>query len=131
MALDQALIDLLCRGIADGVFPGATALVIDGERTVARVLAGDRITTPQRLPMEIDTLFDLASLTKPIATATVVALLVEDGALSTSDPVTRHLPEFTRDDVTVLHLLTHTSGLPAWKPLYLDPGDRDCCLPKR
>jgi CubicO group peptidase (beta-lactamase class C family) len=125
MALDQALIDLLCRGIADGVFPGATALVIDGDRTAARIHAGDRMTTPQRLPMELDTLFDLASLTKPVATATVVALLVEDGALSTSDPVTRHLPEFARDDVTILHLLTHTSGLPAWKPLYLDPGDRD------
>lgn len=128
MSLDQALIDLLCRGIADGVFPGATALVMDGDEVVVRVYVGDRMTTPNRLPMEIDTVFDLASLTKPIATATVVALLVEDGALSVSDPVTRYLPEFGRDDVTIRHLLTHTSGLPAWKALYLDPGDRDAIV---
>ncbi len=125
MSHEQALLDLLCRGIADGVFPGAAALVMDGEGVVARVHAGDRMTTPNRLPMQIDTLFDLASLTKPIATATVVALLVEDGVLSADDMVTTHLPEFRRDDVTILHLLTHTSGLPAWKALYLDPGSRD------
>ncbi len=122
MLLEQALIDLLCRGISDGVFPGATALVLDGDDVAARVHAGDRMVTPSRLSMEIDTVFDLASLTKPIATATVVALLVEDGALSVDDPVTRYLPEFGRDEVTILHLLTHTSGLPAWKALYLDPG---------
>ncbi len=128
MPLEQALIDLLCRGISDGVFPGATALVMDGDDIVARVHAGDRMTTPGRRPMEIDTVFDLASLTKPIATATVVALLVEDGTLSVDDPVTGYLPEFGRDEVTILHLLTHTSGLPAWKALYLDPGDRDAVV---
>jgi len=78
---------------------------------------GLAVTRPERLPMLRETVFDLASLTKPLATTTAVMLLESDGALGLDDPVSKHLPVFSerdKDGVTVRHLLTHTSGL---KPL--------------
>jgi CubicO group peptidase (beta-lactamase class C family) len=67
--------------------------------------------------MTADTIFDLASLTKPIATASSVLLLVQKGKLSLDDPVSKHLPAFGKDKVTIEHLLLHTSGLPAGNPV--------------
>jgi CubicO group peptidase (beta-lactamase class C family) len=66
------------------------------------------------------TLFDLASLTKPIVTATSVMILKDRGQVDLGQDVSAYLPEFTRKGISVFHLLTHTSGLPAWKPLYLE-----------
>ena len=65
------------------------------------------------------TLFDLASLTKPIVVGTLCMQLVERGRLSLNTPAEKYLPEFTQTGVTLKHLLTHTSGLPAWLPVYL------------
>jgi CubicO group peptidase (beta-lactamase class C family) len=68
--------------------------------------------------MARDTIFDLASLTKPIATTTAVLLLASDGALGLDDPVAKHLPEFAergKEGVTLRHLLTHSSGLKPWR----------------
>jgi CubicO group peptidase (beta-lactamase class C family) len=68
--------------------------------------------------MARDTIFDLASLTKPIATTTLVMLLAADGALAIDDPVVKYLPEFAERDktnVTLRHLLTHASGLKPWR----------------
>jgi uncharacterized protein YbbC (DUF1343 family)/CubicO group peptidase (beta-lactamase class C family) len=82
--------------------------------------AGDRQVEPAREPMTTDTIFDLASLTKPVATATAIMLLVEDGTLRLADRVAAHLPEFAprgKDALTVHHLLTHQSGLIADNPL--------------
>src|SRR5206468_5820405 len=78
--------------------------------------------TPRRRTMRSDAVFDLASLTKPIATATAVLQLVEHGILQLDHPVADYLPAFGasgKQAVTVRHLLTHTSGLPAWIRLYL------------
>ena len=80
-------------------------------------------------PTTIETIFDLASLTKPIATATSVMLLVERGKLTPSDRVAKYWPDFAKngkENVTVEHLLTHTSGLIADNPLrdYADGRDR-------
>ncbi len=74
-------------------------------------------------PARTDTLYDLASLTKVIATTSVILTLIRDGQLSLDDPVTRVLPELTGEgtgSITVEHLLTHSSGLPAWKPFHSD-----------
>ncbi len=74
-------------------------------------------TEPQRIPMRDDVLFDLASMTKPIATGTSLMLLVERGKIGLDDPVGKYLPEFNDGDkqgVTVRHLMTHTSGLPPY-----------------
>ncbi|MFG0265724.1 MAG: serine hydrolase domain-containing protein [Rhodopirellula sp. JB055] len=94
--------------------PGAVVTVgFDGE-TIYQAAFGNREIEPQRKPMKVDTIFDMASLTKPIATATSVMILVDEGKLSLTDPVSKHLPEFAvhdKDSVTVEHLLLHTSGL--------------------
>jgi CubicO group peptidase (beta-lactamase class C family) len=90
------------------------------------------VREPERHPATPDTVFDLASLTKPLVTGMLLARLVERGELGLDTPVFNYLPEFGADDkrsVTVRHLLTHTSGLPAWLPLYLTTGgDRDRVL---
>lgn len=104
--------------IAAGVTPGAVCIIGRGDETLCHEAVGDRALKPQRLPMEPDTVFDAASVTKPVATTTVVMQLAEDGALSVDDPVSRWLSEFTgegREAVTIRHLLTHTSGLPAYR----------------
>jgi CubicO group peptidase (beta-lactamase class C family) len=74
--------------------------------------------------MRVETLFDLASLTKPVATATAVMILKEQGRICLDEDVAAYLPEFDRPGVSVFHLLTHTSGLPAWRPLYLEANGR-------
>jgi len=81
---------------------------------------GNRMVVPHKLPMLKGTLFDLASLTKPITTATSVMILKDRGKIDLHQDISVYLPEFTRRGISVFHLLTHTSGLPAWKPLYLD-----------
>lgn len=70
--------------------------------------------------MQRDTIFDLASLTKPIVIPTLILRLVQSDGLDLHAPIQNYLPEFTHQQVTILHLLTHTSGLPAWRALYLE-----------
>lgn len=75
---------------------------------------GLAVVRPERIPMARDTIFDLASLTKPMATTTAAMLLVHEGALGLDDPVSKVLPTFSerdKDQVTIRHLLTHSSGL--------------------
>ena len=82
---------------------------------------GLAVVRPERIPMARETLFDLASLTKPIATTTATMLLVADGVLTLDDPVAKHLPAFAERDkegVTLRHLLTHSSGLKPWRPYH-------------
>ncbi len=69
---------------------------------------------PERLPMRRDTIFDLASLTKPIATTTAIMMLIEEGSICLDDPVAKTLPTFGdrgKEEVTIRHLLTHSAGL--------------------
>ena len=75
---------------------------------------------PDIKPMQHDTIFDLASLTKPIVVATLIMRYVEEGTVELNEPVQKYLPEFSHSQVTVSHLLTHTSGLPAWRATYLE-----------
>jgi CubicO group peptidase (beta-lactamase class C family) len=82
---------------------------------------GLAVVRPERIPMARETIFDLASLTKPIATTTATMLLVADGVLTLDDPVAKHLPAFAERDkegVTLRHLLTHSSGLKPWRPYH-------------
>lgn len=100
--------------IAKQQIPGAVVWVGRGDQTVYRRAYGYRAVKPTPESMQLDTVFDLASLTKGIATATSVMILVEEGKLRLSDKVAQHLPEFARhdkDQITLRHLLTHTSGL--------------------
>ncbi len=100
--------------IARDEIPGAVLLVWHGNRIVHRKAYGARALVPAREPMTVDTIFDLASLTKVVATAPAILKLVEQGRLRLNDPVVRYLPEFTgggKDQVTVRMLLVHHSGL--------------------
>ncbi len=115
-ALDAIIPDLL---VADDV-PGAVVLVgrkSGHEYEVWQKAYGFAQTDPQRLPMPADAMFDLASLTKPIATGTSLMLLVERGDVQLDDRVCEYLPEFcngAKRDITIRHLMMHTSGLPPY-----------------
>lgn len=109
------------QGVDEGVFPGAVLLVSHQGRTVHHAAYGHACLVPKPEPASTDTIYDLASLTKPLATTTAAALLVADGRLGLDDPLGRYVPELTQDALrraTIRHLLNHTSGLPAWRPLY-------------
>jgi uncharacterized protein YbbC (DUF1343 family)/CubicO group peptidase (beta-lactamase class C family) len=100
--------------IADHKLPGAVVLVGRGDTTVWRKAYGSRALMPAREPMTLDTIFDLASLTKVVATTTAVMMLVEDGKIRLTDPVATFIPEFGKkgkDRVTIRDLMTHMSGL--------------------
>ena len=115
------------EAIARKDLPGAVVLVGRGGAAPVRRAYGDRALAPRREAMTGDTVFDAASLTKPVATATSVMILVEEGKLRLSDPVVRHIPEFgapesDRGRVTVEQLLTHRAGFPPDDPLSLYEG---------
>ncbi len=115
--VEQALADAVERG----VFPGAVLLVREGAHTFYQHAVGYRQLEPTRAPMEEGTIFDLSSLTKALATTTAVMLLVRDGKLQLDDRATRFLHNFGvygKTHVTLRHLLSHSSGLPAWRPYF-------------
>jgi uncharacterized protein YbbC (DUF1343 family)/CubicO group peptidase (beta-lactamase class C family) len=102
------------QAIAEGNIPGAVLVVGHNGTVVYRKAYGSRALEPRREPMTLDTIFDLASLTKVIATTTAVMQLVEQGKVRLNDPVAKYLPEFAqngKEDITVRQLLTHYSGL--------------------
>lgn len=104
------------KAIQAGKIPGAVILIGNQGRIVYRQAFGLRSREPKKIPMTTDTIFDIASLTKVIATSTAVMLLVEKGKLNLEDPVVKYWPEFRvngKEEITVRHLLTHYSGLRA------------------
>ncbi len=101
------------QAIAAGKAPGAVVRIESG-RAVYQKTFGDKAAKPERSPMTADTIFDAASLTKVIATAPAIALLIEQGKLGLDDRVEKWIPGFKKNGkgaVTIRHLLTHTSGL--------------------
>jgi uncharacterized protein YbbC (DUF1343 family) len=118
---------VVAESIARHELPGAVVLVGHRGKVLFRKAYGNRAVEPFVEPMTVDTVFDVASLTKTVATATSVMILVEDGKLLLSDPVVRFIPEFAagggdRAKVTIEHLLTHRAGLPPDDPLDLYTG---------
>ncbi|MGH2359772.1 MAG: serine hydrolase domain-containing protein [bacterium] len=122
---------LLEQAIAQGAFPGAVALVARRGRVAAQWALGEAQVDPIHRPMQLDTVFDLASLTKAVAGATAALLLLEDGAWSLDDAVARFIPEFAahgKQEVTLRHLLTHTAGFAGWVPTYARASDPEAVL---
>lgn len=116
--------------IAAKELPGAVVLVGHRGRVVYRKAFGHRALLPAPEPMTADTIFDVASLTKAVATAPSVMILVEEGKIRLGDPVTRYIPEFApaggdRAKVTVEHLLLHRAGFPPDDPIELYTGTRE------
>ncbi|MEP6920804.1 MAG: exo-beta-N-acetylmuramidase NamZ domain-containing protein [bacterium] len=109
-----ALMDgIIAESIRKHELPGAVVLVARKGRVVWRKAYGARALEPTREAMTPDTIFDLASLTKVVATATSIMILVERGEIRLSDPLSRFIPEIKgegRDRITIETLLTHRSG---------------------
>jgi serine-type D-Ala-D-Ala carboxypeptidase len=125
--LNVPVLDLLTSRVAAGDFPSAVFLVAEGGRERYTGAVGRSAVEPRGVEAHFDTIYDLASLTKPLVTGLLCARRVERGRLDPDAPVADYLPEFRRDShagVTVRQLLTHTSGLPAWRPLRALTGDR-------
>ena len=99
--------------LRDGLIPGAVLVVGHEGKIVHRKAYGNRALVPQREAMTADTIFDIASLTKVVATTPALMKLFEQGKLRINDPVTAYLPDFQggRSDITVRDLLTHFSGM--------------------
>src|SRR5207249_4515586 len=109
---------LLDRAVADSAFPGAFAVVGDHRGVIASYGAGRLDWAPSPRPDQ-HTLWDLASLTKVLGMTSALMQLVERGRVDLDSSVRTYLPEWTGPDkehVTVRHLLTHSSGLPAFRP---------------
>jgi CubicO group peptidase (beta-lactamase class C family) len=106
--------DIVNEEIANGHIPGAVVLIGQGHEIVYREAFGFRATIHNVSPMTADTIFDLASLTKVVATTTAVMQLAERGKLGLDAPASRYWPEFGtagKNAITIHHLLTHYSGL--------------------
>lgn len=107
---------IIQKSIAEGKYPGAVILVSHRGQIIYRGVFGNRRILPNPAPMRFDTIFDLASLTKVVATTPAVMQLIEQGKLELDAPVEKYWPEFAaqgKNAVTIRELLTHTSGLPA------------------
>lgn len=111
-ALDEAARD----AVASGDIPGVVVLVGRGDEVLYHRAWGWRTVIPNPVPATIDTIFDIASLTKPLGTTVAIMSLVERGAVKLDAPLGRYLREFrgrTFDQVTIERILTHTAGFPA------------------
>ncbi len=111
------------HAIHEGLIPGAVVLIGHDGHVVYQKAYGSRALVPRREPMTLDTIFDIASLTKVVATTPAIMRLFEQGQIRLNDPVTKYLPEFQggHSEITIRNLMTHFSGLrpdldlkPAW-----------------
>lgn len=117
--------------------PGAVVAIVKDNKIGYLKAFGYRQTYPEKRPMEVNTIFDLASCTKPLATAISIFILLDRGYLSLQDPVSLYLPEFRNwvegeenVSIRISDLLTHTSGLPAYAPVGLLKSNATKLLPE-
>jgi CubicO group peptidase (beta-lactamase class C family) len=117
-AARAAIVDALAEPIARGVPPGASLLVVDAEGALLRAFGGCSLVVGERIATTRDTIYDLASLTKVVATVTLALSLAEQGRWTLDDALVRWLPDYPRDDTTLRQLLVHTSGLIPHREFY-------------
>lgn len=114
--------------IAAGDFPSAVYLAAERGEIATLGAVGNAVVEPETIAAGVETIYDLASLTKVLVTTLIVARMIERGTLALDDPIGQHIDEF-RDDagryVTICDLLTHTSGFRNWLPFYLLTDRRD------
>ncbi|MEI6846977.1 MAG: serine hydrolase domain-containing protein [Chlorobiaceae bacterium] len=117
VAFDFRTVDAVMeKAVNDAVFPGASLAVLYKDKIVFHKAFGRMTYDSQSLPADTTTIYDLASLTKPIVTTSITMQLVERDSLILQDPVSKYLPDFTgngKENITIEHLLRHTSGLRA------------------
>lgn len=128
---DEQISALLAERIAAGDFPSAVYLVAECGQPLLSDALGEAVKGAQHYAATLDTIYDLASLTKPLATGLLCAINFEHDEFKLEDSIARYLSEFDTDDkraITLRQLLTHTAGLPAWRPLYLLSADKEHVL---
>lgn len=111
---DKAILE----SIKNKEIPGAVLAVVHYDKIVYLKAYGNKQNYPVAEKMKTNSIFDLASLTKVVSTATSVMILAERGKIRLEDPVSMYIPDF-KDDIKIKHLLTHTSGLPSYAPVKL------------
>lgn len=110
---------LLDRAVEEGCIPGYTLLLRGPDRVAGQIFGGQASLRPRPRPVFAETPWDLASLTKVLCTSSLMMSLYEIGALSLDAPLRRWLPALPAT-LTAAHCLSHSSGLPPWRPLYAD-----------
>lgn len=108
--------------IKEGYFPSAVYLIAEKGCVEFKGAVGEAVIKPKKIRAKIETIYDLASLTKPLVTGLICAILQQRDEINLEDRVSRYIHEFQRTDksqVRIIDLLKHTSGLAAWLPLYL------------
>ena len=126
----DSLRSILQRARTDSAFPAAYAIVGNRSGIVAEFGVGALDWKPSP-PPDARTLWDLASLTKVVGMTSAVMQLVDAGRIDLDAPAQRYLPEWTganKERVTIRHLLTHSSGLPAWRPLYKESSSAESAV---
>lgn len=111
-----------------GDFPSAVYLVAEKGEIVYQDALGFAVVEPERIEAKLDTIYDLASITKVLVPGLLIAIMSERGEISIGDPISKYLSEFDRPDkrfITIRQLLSHQSGFSAWLPLYLLAEDRE------
>ncbi len=126
-ALRDSIRAVLDRAVADSAFPGAYVAVGNASGVLAEYGAG-RLDSSDLTRPDATTIWDLASLTKVIGTTSAMLQLVGSGRVVLDSPVVRYLPEWKAGgaaSITVRHLMTHSAGLPAWRPFYKEAGSAE------
>ena len=103
-------------------FPSAVYLVAEKGEIVLQDALGFAVVEPEKIEAKLDTIYDLASLTKPLVTGLLLAKLIENGEINLSDKISKYFIKFDTEEkreITIENLLTHTSGFTSWKPFYL------------
>lgn len=119
------LVDELTDAIGAGFPPSISLAVVNASSVLLRAWGGVSSPRAEGIATTRDTRYDIASLTKVVATTTLALRLADEGRWGLGDRVVTWLPGFPRDDVTLFHLLTHTSGLTPHRPFYLLGRDPD------
>ena len=127
--VNERISSYLQERVKAGDFPSAVYLVGERDEILLSGAVGRAVVEPEKIDATPDTIYDLASLTKPLVTGLLTAIFIERGILSVDHRVSAHLGEFdveAKRMITVKDLVAHTSHLPSWKPFYLlapDPAD--------
>lgn len=111
--------EFLNARIEEGDFPSAVYLVAKRGEVIFQDALGFAVVEPEKIAARQDTVYDLASLTKVLVTGLLCAKLIESGEIGLGDKLRNYFPRFEGSGITLLNLVTHTSGLAAWKPMYL------------
>ena len=120
--MDTQIAEFLRERIDEGDFPSAVFLVAEADEIIAADALGSAVVDPEVVPAQVDTVYDLASLTKPLSTGLLAGKMIDQGVCSGREAVADILPELRETPIgrrNIIELATHTTGLAAWLPMYL------------